>query len=160
MIGQNGNGNRLFPIFHRFIDRAYGTTVQVLNRLHLQGNIPFMAGLITGFDMQINKIVRLQCIKGRRHLILVIGVVKSGCTFHRQATQTGIGSDAVNQIYGGNDSTSLHLRELIRELFHLRTIAGAPWPDAVGRVFARGCALLVDGMFLQQSLRTHNQVVY
>ena len=28
----------------------------------------------------------------------VIGVVKSGCTFHRQATQTGIGSDAVNQI--------------------------------------------------------------
>ena len=28
------------------------------------------------------------------------------------------------------------------------------------RVFARGCALLIDGMFLQQSLRTHNQVVY
>ena len=72
-----------------------------------------MTGLITGLDMQVDKIIRPQCIKGGSHLILIVGIIKPRRTFYGDAPQSGIVADAVNQIHGRNHSTTLHLRELV-----------------------------------------------
>ena len=156
MIGQNGNGDRFFPIFHRFINRTYGAAIQIFNGQPLQRKVSFMSRLIAGLDMQVNEIIRFQCVKSGSHFILVIGIVQSGRSFHRQAAQSGIIADTVNQIYGRDYSTFPHLRKLIRKCFHLRTITRAPRPNTVSRVFAFGCTLPIDGVFFQQFLRTHD----
>ena len=113
MVGQYGNGNGFLPILHSLVDRTYSTAVQILNRHNLQGDISFVTGLITGLDMQVDKIIRPQCIKGGSHLILIVGIIKPRRTFYGDAPQSGIVADAVNQIHGRNHSTTLHLRELV-----------------------------------------------
>ena len=64
MVGQYGDGNGFLPILHSLVDRTYSTAVQILNRHNLQGDVSFVTGLITGLDMQVDKIIRPQCIKG------------------------------------------------------------------------------------------------
>jgi threonine synthase len=82
MVGQYGDSNGFLPILHSLVDRTYGTAVQILNRHNLQGDISFVTGLITGLDMQVDKIIRPQCIKGGSHLILIVGIIKPRRTFY------------------------------------------------------------------------------
>ena len=153
MIGQYGNGYRFVPILHSFIDRANSTAIQVFNCKKLQRNISFMSRLITGFDMEIDEVIRLQCFQCSCHFVFIIRIIKSGCSFYRNAAKSGIVSDSIYQIDRRNNSSSFHLRESIGKGIHLRTVSRAPGPDTIGRVFAFGHTFQVQRMILQQFLR-------
>ena len=113
MVGQYGDGNGFLPILHSLVDRTYSTAVQILNRHNLQGDVSFMTGLITGFDMQVDKIIRPQCIESGSHLILIVGIIKPRRTFYGDTPQPRIVADAVNQIHGRNHGAAPHLRKLV-----------------------------------------------
>ena len=113
MVGQYGDSNGVLPILHSLVDRTYGTAVQILNRHNLQGDVSFMTGLITGLDMQVDKIIRPQCIKGGSHLILIVGIIKPRRTFYGDTPQPRIVADTVNQIHGRNHGAAPHLRKLV-----------------------------------------------
>ena len=102
-----------------------------------------MSSLITGFDMEIDEVIRLQSFQSGSYFILVICIIQSGCPLHCDATQAGIISDSVNQVNSRDNSSFLYLRESFGESGHLRTIAGAPRPDTIGRIFAFGNPLQI-----------------
>ena len=118
-----------------------------------------MSGLIAGFDMQIDEIIRLQGFQCGSHFVLIIGIVQSGSTFHCQATQVRIISDTIDQIYSRNHCPPFHLWELIRQTFHFRTISGTPGPNTVSRVFPFRHSLLIQRMIFQKLLRTQDKVI-
>lgn len=78
MIGQNGNRYRFVPVFHCFVNRSYGTFVEILDREKFQVDIPFVPRLIAGFNVKINKIVRFQGFQCGSYFILVIRIIKPG----------------------------------------------------------------------------------
>ena len=83
MVGQYGNRHRLVPVLHCFVDRAYSTFVEVLYRQEFQIDIPFVSRLITGLDLKINEIVRLQCLQSGSYFILIICIIQSGGSLYR-----------------------------------------------------------------------------
>ena len=159
MVGKHGNGYRFVPILHGLVDRPYYPLVEILDGELLQLEVAFVSGLIARLDMQINQIVRFQCIKSSIHLILIIRVVKTGGTFYIDASQTGIHTDAIDQVHGRDNRPFLNRRIHHRERFHLRTIPRTPRPNAIGRVLAFGHALQIQGMIFQKLLRFQNQVI-
>ena len=118
-----------------------------------------MSGLIAGLDMQIDEIIRLQGFQCGSHFIFIIGIIQARCTFHCQATQVRIISDTIDQVYSRNHCPPFHLWELIRQTFHLRTIAGTPGPNTVSRVFPFRHPLLIQRMIFQKLLRTQDKII-
>jgi len=86
MIGQYSDGYRFVPIFHCFINRTYGTFIKILDSEKFQVDVSLVSGLITGFDMQINKIICLQCFQGSGHFVCVVRLIKSGRSLYCDAT--------------------------------------------------------------------------
>ena len=159
MVGQDGDGHWLVPVFHRFVDGAYSAAVEVLDSAQLEVCVAFVAGLVAGFDVEVDKVVGAQGLDGCCCFILVVSVVEAGCSFYGDAAQAGVAADAVDEVYGGDDGSAAYLRVLLGEWLHLRTVAGAPGPDAVGGVFAFGLAPEVEGVVLQQCLRAEDEGV-
>ena len=149
VVGKHGNSHRFVPIFHCLINRPYNPLIQIFNSELFQLKIPLMPCLVTGFDMQIDKVIRPKCFQCSSNLVFIICIIKSCCPLHGDATQSGIISDSVNQIDSRNDRTFPDNRILLCQWLHLRTIARTPRPDAVGRIFTFGYTLLVNRMFSQ-----------
>ena len=75
MIRKHGDSHRLIPILHCFINRSLQHVCPDFNSKLLQLKISFVTGLITGLNMQIHKVVRLQCFQCCSHLILIIRII-------------------------------------------------------------------------------------
>ena len=159
MVGKHGYRHRFVPVFYRFPNGFNGTLVQIFDGFQLQVYIALVSCLIACFDVQVNEIIGLQGIDGGLCLAFVIGGIKSRSTFHIDAPESGIASDAPDEVDRRNHRALADGGVFIRQRLHLRTIARAPGPDAVRRVFALAHPFQVKRMRSQQVLRSHNQPV-
>ena len=104
MVGENGDANRLIPLAYFIIDRLDETTVEVLDGLELQFKVAIMTSLITGLYVNIYEVVTFfECVDGSLCFALVVGVGKTSGTFHDDVFQSGIMTDATNQIDSRDD---------------------------------------------------------
>ena len=159
MIRKDRYCHRLFPFLQGFINRADYPFVQILDGLLLQGKIPFMSCFITGLDMQVNEIIRLQCFKRFRHFVLIIGIIKSRRSFYIDASESCIYPDSIDQIHRRDNRTFTDSRIHDRQWLHGRSITRTPWPNAIGRILAFCYSFQIDGMVGQQLLGFENQVI-
>ena len=86
VVGKHGNSHRLVPIFHCLINRPYNPLIQIFNSELFQLKIPLMPCLVTGFDMQIDKVIRPKCFQCSSNLVFIICIIKpvAPCTVMRR----------------------------------------------------------------------------
>ena len=118
-----------------------------------------MTSFITGLDMQVDEIIRLQCFKRFGHLVLIIGIIKSRRSFYIDASKSCIYSDSIDQVHRRDNRTFTDNRIHDRQWLHGRSITWAPWPNAIGRILAFCYSFQIDGMVSQQLLGFENQVI-
>ena len=126
--------------------------VEVFDGLQLEGHGAVVAGLVAGFDVQIDEVVAAggsgrigaqQGIDGGLSLAFEVGVVKTRSARNVDDPKTGITPDAPDEVNGGDDRAVAYLGETLGEWYHLRTVAAAPRPDARSHVFSFACAFLI-----------------
>ena len=157
MVRKNGYCHWLVPILHFLIDRTYRTLVKVLNRLEFQFKVTIMTSLITCLNVQIDKIICLECLNSSCCLTLIVGVVKSCSSFYVDATKSCIMTYSTNEVNGCDYRTLLYLWECLLQRGHVWTITSCPRPDAVCRVFALSNPLCVERMLAEKFLRLNDK---
>lgn len=88
----------------------------------------------------------------------VVRVPKSCCPLHVNDLKSCIDSDAFDKVHGGDDGTVLEVVG-VKQSLHVRTVAWAPWPNGVCRVFAFGYAFEVNRMFGKNFLTFENESI-
>ena len=99
MVWENCDAYRLVPGAYLIEDRLDESLVEVLDGLQLQLQIAIMTRLIACLYVNIYEVVTFfECVDGSLCFALVVGVGKTSGTFHDDVSQSGIMTDATNQI--------------------------------------------------------------
>ena len=114
-----------------------------------------MPHLVRRLHMDKDEIQILKRRQGSLRLAAVIGIYIAGDPFHSQRLQSGIDTDAVEEIYRGDHSAPESVS--IRKLHHLRHPALTPQPDGIGRSLSLPLSGLINRMGRQDDLSpTHH----
>ena len=159
MIGEECDTNRFVPLLHLLQDAGNDTLVDGFHTGLLQLGLAIVSGFVGGLDVEEDEILLLELFDGSIGLPFVVGVPQSCCARHDHLIEAAIDTDAEDEVNGRNDSARVDTRrEEVLERLHLRAIAKAPGPDAVGGVLAFGLSLQVDGMVGQYALAPENEL--
>ena len=153
MVGQEGYGERFVENLRSLHDGAEDVLVDILYALDFKCQFAIVTCLVGGLDMKIDKVVGLQCLECGMCLAGIVGVPEACGANNIYGLQSGITADATDEIYGGDDGTTLYLRgEALRKGHHLWAVSPTPWPDAADGVLPLLQSLGIEGMVLEENL--------
>ena len=118
-----------------------------------------MACFIAGFYVYKYEVILFKGLDGCLSFAFVIGICQTCSTFHLYNLQSCIVANASDEVYGRNYRARLHLRILLHECLHRRTIAATPRPDTISLTLSTLSTLLIERVSCQEFLRLQNHLI-
>ena len=152
MIREDSDTYGLIHRHYLIIYRGNESLVEILDGLQFQFEVTIVACLVARLYMDEHEVILLEGLNSSLSLTFVVGVSQTSSTLDLHNLQTSIVADATNKVYGRDDGTRLHLRILLHERFHRRTIATTPRPNAVSLALTTLGTFLIERMLSEELL--------
>ena len=100
VVGQYGDGDRLWPGIDLFIYRSDESLVEVFDGTQLEVEVAVVTSFVAGFDMYEDEILMTEGFDGSLRLTFIVGVGQSCGSFNLNNVEASIMADATDEVDG------------------------------------------------------------